>query len=156
MKTSDLNWLVANSLVGEVNACDRDDVERIKGAGLELCELELGLRILEAPQWLHDCDRDVFLGRYEDRDGEYDLYYADHGGLPDTVIARFNSSPDGYASGIQIRHADPRLAVAYDRAMRLRLVQEGEKMTRKCANSTIKVHSDKIRPQPTGEGYLYG
>jgi hypothetical protein len=57
----------------------------------------------DQPRFEHDCERDVFLGRYE----WYDLYFADHGGIstgfiPDraTVIARSGSDGPDYISGI--------------------------------------------------------
>ncbi len=65
--------------------------------------------MLETPQFVHDCDRCVFLGRYQHGDGvNYDLYYADHGGLPDTVIARFGDEGSEYQSGLSF--ADGTLA----------------------------------------------
>jgi hypothetical protein len=49
----------------------------------------------------HDCDRCDFLGSYRDSDGrDCDLYYADHGGTPDTVIARYSNEGSDYMSGM--------------------------------------------------------
>lgn len=52
------------------------------------------------PKFQHDCERCVFLGRYScPIYGECDLYYADHGGLPDTLIARYGDDGPSYVSG---------------------------------------------------------
>lgn len=63
-----------------------------------------------APQFQHDCDRCEFLGRWRGKmtnnpgqtDWDFDLYYADHGGIwpIGTYIARFGNDGDEYISGI--------------------------------------------------------
>lgn len=74
----------------------------------------------ETPQWEHDCAKCVFLGRYE----QYDLYFADHGGLapgyspmPSTVIARHGSDGENYLSGIPAAGQVPALGEALRRAL---------------------------------------
>jgi len=67
----------------------------------------------DTPQHKHDCDTCVFLGRFL----QYDLYYADHGGAPDTVVARYGSEGHEYISGLAfVGHVSP-LTEAYLRAL---------------------------------------
>ncbi len=74
----------------------------------------------ETPRYLHDCTRCVFLGQWQ----EYDLYYADHGGLPDTVIARYGDDGPEYTSGLSLVPLVPALAEAKRRAMEKGLLKE--------------------------------
>lgn len=79
----------------------------------------------QMPQFRHNCEPCVFLGRYRVHGNDYDLYYC---GPPTraraTVIARYGNDPESYSSGLDVariwaekgpRHA---LAVAYTRAKR--------------------------------------
>lgn len=79
---------------------------------------EQAAAVYAKPQFTHDCDRDVYLGRYECRlYGACDLYYADHGGMTDTVIARFGNDGPDYVSGLPLVRAVPCLTEAYKRAV---------------------------------------
>jgi hypothetical protein len=64
------------------------------------------------PQFTHDCDRCVFLGRYQ----ECDLYFCKGVGFP-TVLARWGSEGPEYTSGLGLAHADHRLGEAKRRAI---------------------------------------
>lgn len=65
----------------------------------------------ETPQFEHDCTKDVFLGRAQIAGRDYDLYYADHGGDPDTLIARFSSTPQDNVCGIVFARNGTNLAL---------------------------------------------
>ncbi len=79
----------------------------------------------ETPRYKHDCDACVFLGRY----GVNDLYFC---ASEPTLIARQSSEGSDYLSGLEFglvafkegRGGYP-LAEAYDRVIRLGLIEEG-------------------------------
>lgn len=52
----------------------------------------------ETPQYLHDCDSCIFLGRFE-ADYDYDLYYCGGNGWP-TVVGRRSDDGSDYISGM--------------------------------------------------------
>jgi len=56
--------------------------------------------ITKPPIYQHDCESCSFLGSMTSGECEYDLYYANHGGIPDTVIARFGNDGCEYSSGM--------------------------------------------------------
>ena len=67
------------------------------------------------PRYTHDCDRCIFLGQFK----EYDLYFADHGGLAPgfvpiqaTVIARYGNDGPEYTSGLSAAMIHPALIEA--------------------------------------------
>lgn len=84
------------------------------------------------PQFKHDCDKCVFLGRFYSGINEYekemvsfDLYYC--GGSLETVIARFGSDGPDYISGLNFaniakEHRVFPLVEARNRAIRLGLL----------------------------------
>lgn len=76
----------------------------------------------DTPQYTHDCEKCVFLGRFEDMD----LYYADHGGLPDTVIARWGNDGPAYTSGkaLAVPTGHPALYEAKKRAIAKGLMKD--------------------------------
>jgi hypothetical protein len=53
------------------------------------------------PFFAHNCACCTFLGDYQTESGRHDLYYCAAGnlGIP-TIVARYGSSPDQYASGL--------------------------------------------------------
>jgi hypothetical protein len=62
--------------------------------------------VTETPQYKHDCETCVFLGRFTDNstytggvDREYDLYYH-QGTIETTVVARFSDEGSDYSSGL--------------------------------------------------------
>ena len=59
------------------------------------------MRTFEKPQYQHNCEACVFLGRYTDSDQQrdFDLYVCPQGGIP-TVIARFGNDGPEYSSGL--------------------------------------------------------
>lgn len=63
-------------------------------------------RMLEIPQFKHDTDCCVFLGRWHCVDtrwhGNYDLYFCDQGIAPVTVLARFGNDGPEYTSSLAI------------------------------------------------------
>lgn len=83
----------------------------------------------ESPSWQHDCDRCVFLGKYDRHegdgfDGDYDLYFCSDSYGFHTVLARYGSEGSEYRSfSVDRNTADlfrrkptHPLAVAYERA----------------------------------------
>ena len=76
---------------------------------------------MEEPQFEHDCDKCLFLGRHEETDPmwakQYDLYYCANGGMPDTVIARFGDDGPEYTSGMCIVGVVPPITEAHRRAI---------------------------------------
>lgn len=81
----------------------------------------------ECPQFIHDCECCVFVGRYEVEDGpangNYDLY------VPmkeRTVLARFGDDGPEYISGLAFRESYPALAEAYRRAVSRGILKDGE------------------------------
>lgn len=73
------------------------------------------------PQFKHDCDLCVFLGRFEDDRPEalywdYDLYWCNQGDRNPTVIARHSDQGQDYYSGIVHAPFIPALAEAAARA----------------------------------------
>lgn len=94
----------------------------------------------ESPQFTHDCDKDVFLGRFKCAspvwDKKYDLYYADHGGLPDCLMARYGNEGSEYISGEPcntdaIRLCDP-IREAHRRAVAMGLIKPDAKAGKRC------------------------
>lgn len=76
-------------------------------------------QIDETPQYKHDCDDCIFLGRY---DG-HDLYF--HKKFPVTVLARFGNNGPDYVSGLLMWKIIPVLHEAAIRAVAQRLMTEG-------------------------------
>ena len=68
---------------------------------------------LPLSRYKHDCDRCIYLGRWE----EYDLYFCAYDLLGPTVIARFGSDGPDYASGLRVASMIPELAEARTRAI---------------------------------------
>lgn len=84
---------------------------------------------MDSPQFHHDCDKCVFLGRFTcEMYGECDLYYADHGGMPDTVIARYGNDGPEYTSGMPLVGVVPALTEAFNRAEVQGLVSKARDM----------------------------
>lgn len=65
------------------------------------------------PRFQHDCDKCIFLGCYScPIFGDCDLYYADHGGMPDTLIARYGDECSAYTSGMVLIGVIPAITEA--------------------------------------------
>jgi hypothetical protein len=64
------------------------------------------------PQYKHDCNRCVFLGRFK----AVDLYFCNQGGSIPTVIARYSSEGPDYTSGIWESTSNPDLTEGRARA----------------------------------------
>lgn len=67
--------------------------------------------LLDAPRYLHDCDKCTYLGQRE----EFDLYHCLQGSFhKPTVIARWDDREECYHSGMEVGRAghEP-LATAY-------------------------------------------
>lgn len=75
--------------------------------------------IKEQPLYVHDCNLDIYLGRFKDRsfknqERTYDLWYADHthslgleGWTPKaTIIARWGNAGPDYISGIEFAYSN--------------------------------------------------
>ncbi len=75
------------------------------------------------PRFLHDCDKCVFLGRYE----EYDLYFC--GERRPAVIARYGSSPEENSSWGMGPVSLPNLKEAQRRAIALCLASPTDEVT---------------------------
>jgi hypothetical protein len=69
----------------------------------------------QVPQFEHDCEACLFLGRLHDQ-RRYDLYYCQGGGEPN-VLARWSSNGPDYTSGLGLAKFEPVLAVALARAI---------------------------------------
>lgn len=69
----------------------------------------------DTPQFEHDCDRCLFLGRYNN----VDLYVCARSNIADTVIARHSSEGSDYTSGLIFAHRNiiPDLSEAMERAI---------------------------------------
>lgn len=88
-------------------------------------------RFPEVPRWTHDCDKCVYLGRFDwSRDLQFDLWFADHGGMSPgfdpaycTVIARHGNDGPAYTSGIIGAERIPARAEALRRALDLGLIR---------------------------------
>ena len=76
------------------------------------------------PLFIHDCEECMYLGEFNN----CDLYYADHGGLPDTVIARYGSDGPEYVSGMIFANKGliPELVEAKKRAVEQGLILSSE------------------------------
>lgn len=70
----------------------------------------------KTPIYTHDCKACDYLGPFEHRGVKYDLYYADHGGSPDTLIARFGNEYREYISGIPLVKKSAAITEAHKRA----------------------------------------
>lgn len=77
----------------------------------------------ESPQFKHDCDHCVFIGRYNhewivvgrtviEPGQAYDLYFCNQAGTIPTVVARFGDEGADYISGLRLADVDPVLKVA--------------------------------------------
>ena len=100
-------------------------------------------RVIEytsTPVFPHDCESCIFLGRYRERDLYYCLSSADG---HDTIVVRYGSKPEEYASGLEISEyyynkgfcppydnqtaSDAAYFVAYELALRKNLIGEGHR-----------------------------
>lgn len=90
--------------INEVDKKERVDLIDIKYSGETT---------IIRPQFKHDCERCVFLGRvysstseHEKEMSDFDLYYCDGGSLYETVIARFGSDGPDYMSGLNFTYIE--------------------------------------------------
>lgn len=75
---------------------------------------------MDFPQFQHDCNKCVFLGRHESHKTQkpLDLYVCAREGVIDTVIARYGNDGPEYSSGLifATRGIIPELVEALNRA----------------------------------------
>lgn len=118
----------AESVAGDI-AAREPVVDVLDPAGRVVARWRGGRRVPDGegdtPRFAHDCVRCTFLGRFVHGGRDYDLYYADHGGLPDTVIARYGDDGPEYTSGLELADLDPALGEARRRAAARGLLQRG-------------------------------
>lgn len=76
------------------------------------------------PKWNHDCDRCVFLGRFQSKlfSPVDDLYFCNQFGNEQTLIARHSNELPDYHSGTFLVRRNPAIAEAYRRALDLNLI----------------------------------
>jgi hypothetical protein len=79
----------------------------------------LAVKLEEKPRFSHDCDRCIFLGRY-DKGEKVDLYFCSQSTLAGskwpTVIARFSNKSSDYVSGLPLTNQSQPLDAAKRRA----------------------------------------
>jgi hypothetical protein len=74
-------------------------------------------KVIEKPQYTHDCEDCVFLGRFENKD----LYFCSQNQgkgiskMP-TIISRFGNEPQNYISGLWLAENNHFLKEAHRRA----------------------------------------
>lgn len=76
---------------------------------------------MDKPQFQHDCDSCVFLGRFVDNEQdppEHSDLYVDHEGSLATVVARRGDEGSDYTSGVEFRRL-PAIREATKRALKL-------------------------------------
>jgi hypothetical protein len=87
---------------------------------VETLDRQLGL--LLPPQFQHNCDQCVFLGRAHHDGTAADLYFCPQTGTLPTVLARYSNEPSEYLSGIFATET-PLLVLAKERAVERGLYQ---------------------------------